>query len=87
MVLKLAVHPYNRKRRDSHVTPDIMVPTHDMQLLLCCLDHSIVVAQISIFISDTLCIDVICDFTQLRNIFVTEINICGRFFLAVKSAC
>ena len=64
-----------------------MVPTNDTKLLLCLLDQSVVVLQVSISFVDALSIDIICDLTELTHILVTEIRVCDRVFFSLDSTC
>ena len=56
-----------------------------MKLFLSLLEKAVVVSKVGIFVSDTLCIDVISGFRKLGNIFVTEIDISHGIGLSVKS--
>ena len=56
-----------------------------MQLFLGLLHESIVVFEVSIIVSGTLCIDIIGDLRKLGDIFVTEIDFCRRFFLTFEA--
>ena len=47
--------------------------------------QTIVILQIVVFISNTLRIDIVGDLTELAHILVTEIGVCDRVLLFVKS--
>ena len=51
--------------------------THNVELFLSLLNQAVVVAQVRVLVIDALCIDVVSDFAELRNIFVTEIGFCS----------
>jgi hypothetical protein len=60
----------------SHFEKRAIGLTHNVHAFLCLLHQSIEVAEISISISDTLCIDIIGGLRKLAHIFVTEIGVC-----------
>lgn len=51
------------------------------------LDESVVVSKVTVFFGHALRKDVVCGLGKLRNVFVTEIDVCCRFRLPFETAC